>query len=94
MKAFMKETFLLCVLLSVPLCALVAVAQADAVLKPKPYPLQTCIVTDEKLDKDAHVFVYMGQELKTCCKGCKDDFDVDPKKFLKKLEPKPKKAKT
>lgn len=92
MKAFVKGAFLLSVLLAMPLCSLVAVPRADAALKPKAYPLQTCIVTDEKLDKDAHVFVYMGQELKTCCKGCKDDFDADPKKFLKKLEPK--KAKT
>ncbi len=94
MKAFSRGTFLLGVLLTMPFCALVFASRADVALKPKVYPLQTCIVTDEKLDKDAHVFVYMGQELKTCCKGCKDDFDADPKKFLKKLEPKAKKAKT
>lgn len=54
-------------------------------LKPKPYPLKKCIVTDEALDKDAHSFIYKGQELKTCCKGCKDDFDAEPAKYLKKL---------
>lgn len=53
--------------------------------KTLPYPLKKCIVTDEDLDKDAHVFIYKGQELKTCCKGCKDDFDAEPAKYLKKL---------
>ena len=54
--------------------------------KAKPYPLKTCIVQDEKLDKDAYVFVYKGQEIKMCCSSCKEDFDKDPAKFLKKLE--------
>jgi YHS domain-containing protein len=51
----------------------------------KAYPLTTCIVSDEKLDKDATTFVYQGQELKTCCEGCKEDFDKEPAKYLKKL---------
>ena len=65
--------------------ALSAVEPVKAPLKPKPYPLKKCIVTDEALDKDAHSFIYQGQELKTCCKGCKDDFDAEPAKYLKKL---------
>lgn len=40
---------------------------------------------DEKLDKDAYVFVYEGQQIKFCCEGCKDDFNKDPQKYLKKL---------
>lgn len=51
----------------------------------KPYPLKTCIVMDEKLDKDATSFVYQGQELKICCDGCKGDFEKDPATYLKKL---------
>ena len=51
----------------------------------KAYPLTTCIVTDEKLDKDATTFVYQGQEVKLCCDGCKEDFDKEPAKYLKKL---------
>jgi hypothetical protein len=51
----------------------------------KPYPLKTCMVTDEDLDKDAYVFVYQGQEIKLCCKPCREDFDKEPAKYLKKL---------
>jgi YHS domain-containing protein len=51
----------------------------------KPYPLKTCIVMDDALDKDAYVFVYKGQEIKLCCEGCKDDFNKKPSKYLKKL---------
>ncbi len=58
----------------------------DEAAKPKPYPLNTCIVMDDKLDKDAFAFVHKGQEIKLCCEGCKEDFDKAPAKYLKKLE--------
>lgn len=53
----------------------------------KPYPLQNCIVSDEKLGSmgDPIVKVYNGQEVKFCCKSCVKDFDKDPQKFLTKL---------
>jgi hypothetical protein len=51
----------------------------------KPYPLKTCMVTDEALDKDAFTFVHKGQEIKLCCEGCREDFDKNPSKYLKKL---------
>jgi hypothetical protein len=54
----------------------------------KPYPLKTCIVSDEKLDGDMgkpYVFVEQGQEIKLCCKSCLKDFKKDPAKYLKKL---------
>ena len=56
--------------------------------KLKPYPLKTCLVSDEKLGEmgDAYVFDYKGQEIKLCCKGCLKDFKKDPAKYLKKLE--------
>lgn len=59
--------------------------------KAKPYPLTTCIVTDEKLDEDAVSKVYNGQEIKVCCKKCFKEFDKDQAKYLKKLagDPKP-----
>ncbi|MSR66320.1 MAG: hypothetical protein EXS24_02975 [Pedosphaera sp.] len=55
----------------------------------KPYPLQTCIVTDNKLGSmgDPVAFVHAGQEIKICCGGCKDDFEKEPGKFLAKLSP-------
>lgn len=58
--------------------------------KAKPYPLKTCVVTDEEIGKDPdmkpHVFTYKGQEVKLCCKGCLKDFEKDPAKYTKKIE--------
>jgi hypothetical protein len=56
--------------------------------KTKPYPLKTCIVSDEKLGEmgDPFVFTHEGQEIKLCCKPCQKDFKKDPAKYLKKLE--------
>jgi YHS domain-containing protein len=56
--------------------------------KAKPYTLEKCIVSDEKLGEmgDPFVFTYKGQEMKLCCKSCKKDFDKDPAKFVAKLE--------
>lgn len=53
----------------------------------KPYKLDTCIVSGEKLGEmgEPFVFVHEGQEIKLCCKSCKKKFDKDPAKFLKKL---------
>lgn len=51
-----------------------------------PYPLTTCIVTGDKLDKDAIVFAYDGRELKTCCTNCVDDFYKDPAGYVTKME--------
>jgi YHS domain-containing protein len=54
----------------------------------KPYPLDTCIVSDEKLGEmgKPFVFVHNGQEIKLCCKKCRSKFDKDPASYLKKLE--------
>lgn len=73
-------------LLATPCSLLAADKKPKAAGKPKPYPLKTCLVKDEALDQDAHVFVYQGQEIKTCCDGCESDFLKDPAKFLKKIE--------
>ena len=58
--------------------------------KVKPYTLETCIVTDDKLGEMGKpvVFTYKDQEIKLCCKACRKDFDKDPSKYLKKLETK------
>lgn len=56
----------------------------------KPYPLDTCLVSDEKLGADpkmaTFVFTHEGQEIKLCCKSCQKDFNKAPAKYLKKLE--------
>jgi YHS domain-containing protein len=56
----------------------------------KPYPLDKCIVSDEKLGADpgmkTFVFTHEGQEIKLCCKSCQKDFNKNPAKYLKKLD--------
>lgn len=54
----------------------------------KHYPLDKCIVSDEKLGEmgKPFVFVHEGQEIKLCCKSCQKDFNKEPAKYLKKLE--------
>ncbi len=60
----------------------------------KPYPLKTCLVSDEELGKmgKATVLVHDGQEIKFCCEDCVPKFKADPTSFLAKLisEAKPK----
>ena len=53
----------------------------------KPYKPDTCMVSGEKLGTMGApvVFVYQGQEIKLCCKGCRKKFDKDPAMYLKKL---------
>jgi len=54
----------------------------------KPYPLKTCIVSDEKLGSmgDPIVDVYNGQQIKFCCKSCVADFKKEPQKFMAKIK--------
>lgn len=61
---------------------------ADKDKPAKPYPLKTCLVSDEKFGGEMgkpYVFVEKGQEIKLCCKSCLKDFQKDPAKYLKKL---------
>lgn len=68
---------------------------ADDTAKAKPYPLKTCIVSDEKLGEmgQAYVFTHEGREIKLCCKGCLKEFNKDSAKYIKKLDEAEKKAK-
>lgn len=69
--------------------AVVGVAAADKKeKKAKPYPLDTCIVADEKLGSmgDPYVFTHEGREVKLCCKGCLKDFKKESAKYVKKME--------
>ena len=56
--------------------------------KVKPYPLDTCIVSDEKLGSMGKPvgFTHEGQEVKLCCKSCKPKFLKDPATYLTKLK--------
>lgn len=72
-------------------------SQADDKKAAKPYPLDTCVVSDEKLGADPgmkpYAFVHEGQEVKLCCKSCLKDFKKDQAKYLKKIATVPQKEK-
>ncbi len=54
----------------------------------KPYPLDTCLVSGNKLGTMGKVVTkeYQGQEIKFCCKPCIKKFEAAPDKYLKKLK--------
>ena len=56
--------------------------------KAKAYPLDKCVVTDEKLGDHGkpYVFTHKGQEVKLCCKDCLKDFNKDSAKYIKKID--------
>jgi len=53
----------------------------------KPYPLNVCLVSGEKLGDMGKNYTtnYMGQEITFCCKDCVKDFTKDPDKYMQKL---------
>lgn len=53
----------------------------------KPYPLNTCIVTENELGSmgDPVSINHEGQQVKFCCKPCVKKFQADPQKYLSKL---------
>lgn len=55
---------------------------------PRPYPLDTCIVTDNALGSmgDPITKVYGDQEVSFCCKPCVAEFEADQEHFLAKLK--------
>ena len=62
--------------------------RSDAAAKgTKPYPLKTCMVTDNGLGSmgDEQRLVHQGQEIKFCCKPCIAKFKKNPAKYLPKL---------
>jgi YHS domain-containing protein len=84
MKKLIPLVALATTLLTTILCSAAEVKKDAA----KPYPLEKCIVSDEKLGEmgKPYVFTHEGQEIKLCCKSCLKDFKKDPAKYLKKLE--------
>ena len=66
-------------------------AQADekqkAEEKKDTYPLETCVISGEKLGDHGkpYVFEHEGQEVRLCCKACLKDFNKDPEKHLEKI---------
>jgi YHS domain-containing protein len=66
------------------------VAGAHAAAKTRPYPLNTCIITGEKLGEMGApvVRVYDGREVKFCCNGCVGKFEADPTGNFAKIDAK------
>ena len=58
----------------------------------KPYPLDTCLISGNKLGAhgEPYVLVRDGQEVKLCCEPCLDDFNKDPAKYLAEIAAKAK----
>lgn len=56
----------------------------------KPYPLDVCLVSGEKLGSmgEPVVIVHEGQEIKFCCDSCVPKFKENPEKYLSQLEAK------
>ena len=84
MKKF-SALLILAGLLAAPLVTHADDAGKEAV---KPYPLDTCVVSGEKLGEmgKPYVFTHDGREVKLCCKSCLKDFKKDPAKYVKKME--------
>lgn len=53
----------------------------------KPYPIDRCIVCGMlvKGRAEAFAFVYKGQEIKLCDKSEREEFELQPEKYLKKM---------
>ncbi len=66
------------------LASCASAAPAKAV---KAYPLDTCLVTDNKLGSMGTPItkVYGDQQVKFCCKPCVAKFEKAPARYLKKL---------
>ncbi len=81
--------FILIIVLAADIVAVSMASRADdaKTTKPKPYPLDTCLVCGMKSGEmgKPYVFVYKGQEIKVCNESEKKDFDKDPDKYMKKL---------
>lgn len=54
----------------------------------KKYPLDTCIVTDNKLGSMGTPITrtYKGQDVKFCCAPCLKHFYKNPDKYMEKLK--------
>lgn len=91
------SVFALAVMITALVAVTALVSRAADAKKPKPYLLDICVVSDEKLGADPgmepHVFVHEGREVKLCCKPCLKEFKKEPAKYIAKIEAAEKKAK-
>ena len=50
------------------------------------YPLETCVVSGDKLDDKRALVVVASKLFELCCDGCKKDLAADPAKYAAKLD--------
>lgn len=64
-----------------------AMSSCTATSAAKPYPLNTCIVSGNKLGSMGTPVtkVHQGQEVKFCCEPCVDEFNNNPAKYMTQL---------
>ena len=94
MRPTFRSLFCAATILALPLGSVAADKQGEAA---KPYPLNKCLVSGEKIggdpDMKPHVFTVDGQEVKLCCKSCLKDFNKDKAKYMAKIQEAQKKSK-
>lgn len=83
MKTSHRILILLASLAMLPSCS----STSPSASKVKPYPLTTCIVTDNALGSMGDIITtrHGNQEIKFCCKPCVKKFDANPQKYLNKV---------
>lgn len=64
-----------------------AFAETATTQPAKPYPLDTCVVSGEKLGEMGKpvTITHEGQEIKFCCRSCVAKFKKNPEKYMEKI---------
>lgn len=92
MKLHLRSSALLLAGL-LPLAAIAADSKAAKKDPKADYPLDTCVVSGEKMTHGDKPYEYIHKEagkpdrlVLLCCDGCVDDFKKEPAKYLAKLD--------
>lgn len=88
LNSLLKTTVTAAFALALATVATRSLAEEPAAAKVKPYTLQTCPVSGEKLGEmgSPYVFTNSNREIKLCCKGCLSKFTNEPAAYIKKIE--------
>ena len=65
-----------------------ALSEEDLAAQRAAYPLKVCLVEGEELGSmgEPAEYVHEGRLVLFCCKGCTEDFQADPSKYLARLD--------
>ena len=65
-----------------------SVAEGDLAAQRKAYPLKVCLVEGSELGSmgEPAEYVHEGRLVRFCCKGCIEDFQAEPLKYLAQLD--------